>query len=160
LVREHNRKDAIVFEDAGTLVEYLAHHPLVRLRRLLDRTVARGVCHGFFLLVRETALEEVRIEITECSPLPHIEVIGEFGILHVVVVRWIHTYQVNRAVGNCHACRGPAEYADGELSLSEVLAQGCNKTGDTFVRINDLRKSPRDAGVRTGEDHFAKCPFN
>src|SRR5690606_10461609 len=87
-------------------------------------------------------------------------VVGEFGILHVVVIRWIYAYQVHRAVGNRHACRGPAEYADGELSLSEVLAQGCNKTGDTFVRINDLRKSPRDTGVGTGEDHLTEGPLD
>src|SRR5690606_4563069 len=54
----------------------------------------------------------------------------------------------------------PAEYPDGKLSLSQLFTQRCDKTGDTLVRINDLRKSPRDTGVRTGEDHLTEGPLD
>ena len=158
---KHQGHQAIVFQNPPTFVEDLLHHPFVLGFCSLRRAISGRVGHCFIGLVDQPTCEEIRVEIAQGASLPDVEVVGKLAVLHVIVIRRIHAHQVDGLVWNTgHVSRSTIE--DGErkrCATSTAVMERFYQFGNASVGINDLSEPPCGAGIGTGEDHFAKGPF-
>src|SRR5689334_100084 len=104
-MREHDRQDAIITENAAALIEYRGHLRLViRVGQLIATASgirkSGGIRYCLVLLVREGGSEERWKHLANRVFLPCVEVVRELRVHHVVVVRRIHDYRLDRAGGD------------------------------------------------------------
>jgi hypothetical protein len=110
---EHQCHQTIVLEDAPTLGEDLPHHLFIRELGGFHRAVASRIGHRLHAFIHEPPCEQFRVQIPERALLPDVEVVGQLTILHVVVVRRVHTDQIDSAVGKARHVGGGAVQDDG-----------------------------------------------
>ncbi len=150
-VRKHDGKDAIVGEDPPRFREDRCHlRFVVKVRQfLLPLTHHREpgmVRNCLVVLIGQVIVEIVRHQPPERPFLPDVEVICEFRVHHVVVVRRVHADMSHGGVVQRETrC---AALGDGDLSLKAFgLAQLgstslVQKTGNPAVGIFQLVETP------------------
>ena len=115
LVREHHRQHAVVAQDAVALAEGAGHQLAVvtseppHAPSAADRSIgseSADVDDSLFIVVAEVSGEPVRVAMSLRALEPDIEEIGQLGVLHVVVVRWIDDNSRNGVIRECRQRRG------------------------------------------------------
>ena len=66
---------------------------------------------GFVVLVGQFVGEEFGEEMADAALEPDVEEVGQLGVLHVVVVRWVYGNVIDAIRGNFKIiCSSPVEY--------------------------------------------------